>query len=152
MRKAIEDLRRAQRRAITISAIFKLAKTFLRFGAVGIFVTGLNFFIFYLFILNGANYFVAAIGSWLPSMLIAFFLNRQKTFKVKTPARFSELLDYGKANILQLGLSLIVFAILVDGLSVSLLAASLCNLVVLPVFNFLVLRFFVFPEVQQGTR
>lgn len=129
--------------------LVKLARTFLRFGTVGLFVTGFNFVVFFALVQGGANYVVATIGGWLPSVAIAFFLNRRSTFLVKGSVKFGEFLNYSSANVLQLLLSLVVIAVLVDVFSVSLVAASLCNLVILPVFNFLVLRFFVFPEARQ---
>jgi putative flippase GtrA len=148
MRKGIDSFVISRKRGDLLADLIALARTFSKFAAVGLFVTVFNFAVFFLLVFAGAHYTVAAVGGWLPSVTIAYFLNRGATFNVENNARLDEFFNYCKANVLQLLLSLIVIAVLVDGFSVSLEIAALCNLVVLPVSNFVILRCFVFPNAR----
>jgi len=121
-----------------------LLEMILRFGIVGVVVTVFNFVAFIALLQLGLRHLPATALSWLPSVGLAYVLNRRKTFDMPGPMQFGEMMKYAAASVLQLGLSLADMAVLVDGLSVPPSIACLLNIAVVSGSNFLVLKCLVF--------
>ena len=122
-----------------------------RFLMVGGLTTGLNFLLFVGLTHLGLHHLVAATVGWAAGLAVSFVLNKRFTFEVRTRADAREVGAFIGGYLLQLGLGLAVYWVLIDGLGLRPSAAFLLNLVVVAVFSFAFMRQAVFrPATAAG--
>ena len=116
----------------------------LRFGVVGGAVTTIVYVVFIALLRAGMHYLSASAVGWAVGVGLSYGLNRAFTFAAKTPARPGEFVLFVVGAVLQLGLGLACYALLMGRLHLGATPAFLLNLVVTASFSFLFMRQLVF--------
>jgi putative flippase GtrA len=121
-----------------------LIATLMRFGLVGGLVTGLVYLAFTGLLRLGVNYLVAATIGWALGVGLSYVLNRSFTFGVKERARPREFGAFVGGYLLQLGMGLVTYWLLMGVLRLNASLAFLVNLVGTASFSFVFMRWVVF--------
>ena len=126
--------------------IVALAKCLVRFGLVGALVTGLVYLAFIGLLRLGVHYLAAAAAGWGLGVCLSYVLNRSFTFGMKDRARPREFGAFVGGYLLQLGLGLTTYWLLIGVLGLDPSAAFALNLVGTASFSFVFMRWVVFHE------
>lgn len=121
----------------------------LRFGLVGCLTTGLSIGLFLILMRLGAHYLAASTLAWAAGLSVSFVLNKRFTFDLRTPTTIGEAAAFAGGYVLQLVLSWIGYAVLIDGLTVEPARAAVLVTAAVAVFSFLFMRQAVF---RRGLR
>ena len=123
-----------------------------RFGLTGVLTTALSYGVFIGLIRLGAYYEVASVASWALGLALGFAINRRFTFGISgADSRKRDLLLYVAGSLLQLGLGLAGYALLIGRLGLGATPAFVLNTAVTASFNFLFLRFVTFRRAGANT-
>lgn len=121
-----------------------LLKKILRFGLVGGFVTGLVYLVFKAMLALGIHHLVAATIGWAAGVGISYVLNRSFTFGVTHRAEPKEFGAFVGGYLLQLGLGLTTYWVLMDLIGLSADLAFVANLFITSTFSFVFMKLVVF--------
>jgi putative flippase GtrA len=127
-----------------------LVKTLARFGLVGGVVTAVVYLAFIGLLRLGVHYLVAATAGWAIGVGLSYGLNRSFTFAVETRANPRELGAFVGGYLLQLGLGLAAYGMLIGVLGFNPTLAFLVNLGLTSTFSFAFMRWVVFHRVRVG--
>lgn len=122
-----------------------LLATFLRFLVVGSLVTGANYLAFTGLVRVGLHYLPSATAAWALGVVLNYGLSRTFTFAAKDSAHPREFGAFVSGNLLQLGMGLAFYWLLIDALGLSPTIAFLANGAAMAAFSFVFQRWVVFP-------
>ncbi len=123
----------------------------IRFGLTGALTTALSYIGFIGLIRRGAFYEVASAASWALGLVLGFSINRRFTFGISgAERRKRDFSFYILGSLLQLGLGLTGYALLIGRLGLDATPAFILNTAVTASFNFLFLRFVTFRRVDAN--
>jgi putative flippase GtrA len=116
-----------------------------RFGLTGALTTALSYVVFVGLIRLAVFYEVASVASWALGLVIGFAINRRFTFGIEgANRRTRDFALYCIGSLLQLGLGMAGYALLIGRLHLGPTPAFILNTGVTATFNFLFLRFVTF--------
>ena len=118
----------------------------LRFGVVGACTTALNFLLFTGLIAAGVHYLAACSIGWAVGVGLSYGLNKRFTFALGPGVDLRELLVFIGGYVVQLGLGLASYAILIGGLGLGPSPAFAINLILVATFSFVFMRTAVFRQ------
>lgn len=121
-----------------------LLNSILRFGLVGGFVTGMVYLLFIGLLKLGVHYLLASGAGWAAGIGISYLLNRTFTFAVPDRARPKEFGVFVGGALLQLGLGLGCYWVLMGLLGLGPTVSFVINLVFTATFSFVFMRWVVF--------
>jgi len=122
----------------------------IRFGLTGALTTALSYVVFIGLIRLGTHYEAASAASWALGLVVGFAVNRRFTFGISgADRRKRDFTLYGLGSLLQLGLGLTGYALLIGRLRLDPTPAFILNTAVTATFNFLFLRFVTFRRVDE---
>ena len=122
-----------------------------RFGLTGLLTTALSYVVFIALIGAGVFYELACVASWASGLLVGFLLNRRFTFGISgAERRKRDFTLYVVGSLLQLGVGLIGYALLIGRLHLDKTPAFVLNTAVTATFNFLFLRFVTFRRAARA--
>lgn len=122
------------------------ALRYLIFGGLNTFLTWL---VFSGLILLGAHYLIANSLAWIVGILVSFTFNLKFVFK--SDYQHKRFLQFVGSNIFSFFLSSAVLALLIDGLGVPPIIASIIAIPVVVVANFILFKYVVFkPTKAKG--
>jgi putative flippase GtrA len=113
-----------------------------RYLISGLFNTGLNFLIYTLLILGGANYLIANSTAWVVGVAVSFTLSSYYVFR-KT-YQHKRLFFFIASNLFSLGMSSIMLSLLIRVLIIDPILASVITIPCVVMVNFCLLRLVVF--------
>jgi putative flippase GtrA len=117
----------------------------IRFGLTGALTTALSFCVFIGLIHLGVHYEVASVASWVLGLVVGFVINRRFTFGISGAGRRTrDFTFYVLGSLLQLGLGLTGYALLIGRLRLDPTPAFVVNTAVTASFNYLFLNFVTF--------
>ena len=117
----------------------------IRFGLTGALTTALSYVVFVGLIQLGLFYEFASAASWAVGLVVGFLINRRFTFGIiGAQRRGRDFTLYLGGAVLQLGLGLAGYAVLIGRLRLDPTPAFVLNTMVTATFNFLFLRFVTF--------
>ncbi len=120
----------------------------IRFGLTGALTTAFSYGVFIGLIHLGLYYEIASVASWALGLCVGFALNRRFTFGISgADRRTRDFSFYVLGSLLQLGLGLGGYALLIGRLRLDATPAFILNTAVTATFNFLFLRFVTFRRV-----
>ena len=123
----------------------------IRFGLTGALTTTLSYVVFVGLIRLGMYYEAASAASWALGLVVGFAINRRFTFGISgADRRKRDFTLYGLGSLLQLGLGLVGYALLIGRLHLDPTPAFILNTSVTATFNFLFLRFVTFRRADAG--
>ena len=123
----------------------------IRFALTGALTTVLSYVGFIGLIRLGAYYELASVVSWALGLVLGFAVNRRFTFGISgADRRTRDLSLYIVGSLLQLGLGLAGYALLIGRLGLAATPAFVLNTAVTASFNFLFLRFVTFRRVDAS--
>ena len=121
----------------------------IRFGLTGAVTTAFSYVAFIGLIRLGVYYEVASVASWALGLVLGFTANRRFTFGISgADRRKRDFSLYLIGSLLQLGLGLTGYALLIGHLGLDATPAFILNTAVTASFNFLFLRFVTFRRVN----
>lgn len=126
-----------------------------RFGVVGAASTALNYLVFMSLVELGLHYLPAASIGWAGNIAASYVLNKRYTFASDSGFAWREFALFVTGCVLQLGVGLAGYAILIDGFGFALTPAFAVNLVFTSAFGFAFMQFGVFapaPALATDTR
>ena len=115
-----------------------------RFLLVGGFITGVCYLVFIGMLKLGVQYLVAATIGWAVGIGISYVLNRSFTFGVATKAQPKEFGTFVGGYVLQLGLGLFNYWVLMGLVGLGPTVSFVLNLVLTSTFSFVFMRWVVF--------
>jgi putative flippase GtrA len=116
-----------------------------RFGLTGALTTALSYVVFVGLIRLGLHYAIASVVSWGLGLVVGFAVNRRFTFGISgANRRGRDFSLYMVGALLQLGIGLTGYALLIGRLGLDATPAFVLNTAVTASFNFLFLRFVTF--------
>jgi putative flippase GtrA len=121
-----------------------LINNILRFGLVGGGVTGLVYLVFMGLLKLGLPYLIAATIGWATGVGISYVFNRSFTFAVASKAKPKEFGAFVGGYLLQLGLGLFLYWVLMGVLGLNATVAFVLNVGFTAVFSFVFMRWVVF--------
>lgn len=127
-----------------------LLKNLVRFGLVGGFVTAVAYVTFTGLLHLGAHYLVAATAGWAVGVGLSYVLNRTFTFEVGGRAKPREFGTFVGGYVLQLGLGLADYWLLIGVLKFGPSLAFVANLGLSAAFSFIFMRWVVFRRPQPS--
>ena len=116
---------------------------FIKFNAVGLINTGVDFLVFEVLIFAGIHYIPAQIVSYACGMLNSYLLNSRWTFQDKSDSA-GRVFAFALVNLVSLGVSIGVQALLLNAVTKSETIAKIISLPFSIGVNFLGNRLFVF--------
>lgn len=117
----------------------------LRFGITGGVTTGVTYLGFLGLSRLGWHYLPAGVVSWAGGMLVSFLMHRRFTFGIRTQARQGrEFGAFVGGALLQLGLGLAGYAVLIGQMKIATTPAFIINLVSTASFSFLFMSLVAF--------
>jgi putative flippase GtrA len=123
----------------------------IRFALTGALTTVLSYVGFIGLIRLGAYYELASVVSWALGLVLGFAVNRRFTFGISgADRRTRDLSLYIVGSLLQLGLGMAGYALLIGRLGLAATPAFVLNTAVTASFNFLFLRFVTFRRVDAS--
>lgn len=123
----------------------------IRFGLTGVLTTALSYIGFIGLIRLGAYYELASVASWALGLVLGFAVNRRFTFGVSgSDRRKRDFSLYLVGSLLQLGLGLAGYALLIGRLGLEATPAFVLNTAVTASFNFPFLRYVTFRRVEAS--
>jgi putative flippase GtrA len=121
----------------------------IRFGLTGALTTALSYIGFIGLIRLGVYYEAASVVSWGLGLFVGFTINRRFTFGISgADRRRRDFSLYLVGSLLQLGIGLTGYALLIGRLGLDATPAFILNTAVTASFNFLFLRFVTFRRVN----
>ena len=124
----------------------------IRFGLAGGLTTAVSYAVFVGLIRLGTYYEVASAASWALGLLVGFAVNRRFTFGISgADLRKRDLMYYLVGSLLQLGLGLAGYALLIGRLRLDPTKAFVLNTAVTATFNYLFQRFVTFRRVNPNS-
>ncbi len=122
----------------------------IRFGFTGALTTALSYVGFIGLIRLGIYYELASVVSWALGLVLGFSLNRRFTFGISgAERRTRDFSLYLVGSLLQLGLGLAGYAVLIGRLGLAATPAFVVNTAATAAFNFLFLWFVTFRRVED---
>jgi putative flippase GtrA len=123
----------------------------IRFGLTGALTTALSYVVFVSLIRLRMYYEAASAASWAIGLVVGFAANRRFTFGISgADRRKRDFTLYILGSLLQLGLGLAGYALLIGRLRLDPTPAFILNTSVTATFNFLFLRFVTFRRVEKN--
>lgn len=121
----------------------------IRFGLTGALTTALSYIGFIGLIRLGVYYEAASVVSWGLGLFVGFTINRRFTFGISgADRRRRDFSLYLVGSLLQLGIGLTGYALLIGRLGLDATPAFILNTAVTASFNFVFLRFVTFRRVN----
>jgi len=122
----------------------------IRFGLTGALTTALSYVVFIGLIRLEVYYEAASAASWALGLVVGFVVNRRFTFGISGgDRRKRDFTLYIVGSLLQLGLGLSGYALLIGRFRLDPTPAFILNTAVTATFNFLFLRFVTFRRVDE---
>jgi len=119
------------------------------FTVAGLSATAVNYIVFSSLAWSGLHYLAAAVIGWSLSVTTSYVLNKRLTFASGAWFAPRELGRFIMGSLLQLGLGLTGYAVLIGDLGLPLNLAFLFNLVLTSSFSWLFMRLWVFASTHS---
>ena len=121
-----------------------------RFGVVGLINTVLVYAAFSLLMRHHMHSAVACCGSWCCGLASSYVLNRLYAFRARGRIARREVATFILGYVLQLGLGILVYALLIDRLGMRYPVAFAINLVLASAFSYTFMDRLVFRAAPQA--
>lgn len=120
-------------------------KQLIKFGAVGVMNTAVDFLVYQLLTFLGMNYAVAQCVSYSCGILNSYIFNSSWTFKEAAKHERGEFISFIAVNLISLGISVALLKVCYDvlGIESNLISKAIVTPVVM-VINFIGTKLFVF--------
>ena len=124
-------------------------KQLIKYGAVGVLNTAVDFLVYQLLTFIGINYAVAQCISYSCGILNSYLFNSRWTFKEEAKREKSEFVSFVVVNVISLGLSVLLLKVCYDvlGIESDLISKAIVTPIVM-VINFIGTKLLVFKKAK----